>query len=427
MNGRHAVHALCAALAAAWLLLVVAPPAAAHGGAAEEASDFRSFFIDGAAACLQWDVLASDGFLELRSTCPGTVTVLGYEDEPYLEFTAAGVRENQNSPAAYLNRDPNANVAVPDRARADAPPDWAPRSSLPTYRWHDHRTHWMSSAAPQTGRDSGSVRVSQWAIPVELDDDGAGTFRYRLEARGELWYHPPLPWWIPIGLAVLPVGVALGLALLRRDEPDDPASDDPEPGGPGGPRAVRVAGLRSPALARPVAALLGLVIVLTVISAVDDVARGGQSAGQRITTGAIAAAVVAAGAWAAWRARRGDDTSFLALVGAALAIGWAFGMQHRPSLTASQLRTALPDVLVRLTVGLQLLIIVPAVIVLLVWRGRIHRLGRPTGRPVDGAPGADAPSERIGQAGPAGTTDASGTADASGTTDASGRRAAGPP
>jgi hypothetical protein len=383
MTRRHAVHAVAIALGVLWALLALAPPAAAHGGdGSEQASDFRAFFVDGAAACLQWKLLATDGYLELRSECPGTVTVLGYEDEPYLEFSAEGVRENQNSPATYLNRDRNANVAVPEHARPDAPPDWQPRSSLPVYRWHDHRTHWMNSAPPDTGRDRGSVRVSQWAIALELDDDGTGAFRYRLDARGELWYSPPLPWWIPIGLAALPTGVVLGVALLRRDDPED-----------GGVAPGR-------ALARPVAALLGSVVVLTTIAAIDDIARGGQSAGQRITAVLIAGAVLSASGWATWRARRGDDGSFLALVGAAVAIGWAFGVQHRPTLTRSQLQTALPDLLLRVTVGLQLLIIVPAVVVLAVARWRARDGG------AAGSPGAGGAARVAGSADtPAGAAD----------------------
>ena len=354
-----------------WLCVGLATPAAAHGaGTTGAGSNFRTLFTDPAADCLTWTVLNDDGYLSLRSRCPGTVTVLGYEDEPYLEFSEAGVRENRNSPASYLNRDPNANVKVPPSANANAPPDWVNRSGLSTYRWHDHRTHWMSSRPPET--DASSALVNEWSIPLRFDDDGTGEFVYLLEARGELWYYAPLGWWIPITFAAVPVVGALTIGLLRV----------PTAGGDG---RVR----RWPELAGPLAALVAFVGALTAADVTDDVFAAGQTAGGRATDVAIASVVLGLCAWAAWRARRGDDLAFTLLVAAGIAVAWVYGWPHRNALSASQLRTALPDLLVRFTAALQLLIVVPCIIGFVAWRWTQRRTTPATGPDADAAGSVD--------------------------------------
>ncbi|MCC6435943.1 MAG: hypothetical protein IT196_12990 [Acidimicrobiales bacterium] len=343
---------VAAVLLCLWLLWSMAPPAAAHGAdAGTTGSNFRTVFTDPGAECLQWEVLAADGYVQLRSTCPGVVTVLGYADEPYLELSVDGVRENRNSPAAYLNRDPRAKVTVPESADPSAEPDWVPRRGLPSYRWHDHRTHWMVDTPPDV--QGGTTKVAEWAIPVRFDDDGTGAFVYLIEARGELWYSPPLPWWIPITAAAVPCLVVVAYALLRVD-----------------PSAVERRRPTGRALARPVVGLLGAIAVLTLIGVVDDTLQPGQSGGERLVALLVAAIVLLGGGAALWRARVGDDTGFLALVGAGFALSWAYGWEHRPLLSSSQLLSDLPDLLVRLTAALQVLAVVPAVIVAAVWRWR---------------------------------------------------------
>lgn len=352
--------ALAALLLTAWLLIGLAPPAAAHGGATGTSSNFRTVFLDPGADCLDWEVLGAEGYVQVHSTCAAVVTVLGYQDEPYLEITQDGVRENRRSPAAYLNRDARANVTVPDTADATAPPEWVPRRGLPSYRWHDHRTHWMVDTPPETG--TGTTKVADWAIPLLFDDDGSGAFVYEVEARGELYYSPPLPWWIAISIASLPCVAVLAYALLRLD--------------PTGLDRRRPTGT---ALARPVVALLGAILFLTLIGVVDDALQEGQTGSQRTVALVVAALVLVGGSGALWRARRGDDTGFLALVGAGFAVSWVYGWEHRPFLSASQIDSLLPDLLVRVTAGLQLLAVVPTLVVAAVWRWR--------SRPAAGAPG----------------------------------------
>lgn len=350
-----AVLALIAALS-----IGLATPAGAHAGDGTSGSNFRTVFTDPATDCLTWTVYDDDGYLGLRSTCGGTVTVLGYEDEPYLRFSAAGVEENRNSPAAYLNLDPQANVTVPPTANAAADPDWVMRSSLPTYRWHDHRTHWMNDQPPQT--DARMVRVSEWTIPLVFDDDGTGAFIYQLEAKGELWYSAPLPWWIPLSLAAVPLGCVVVFALRRGlARPEGQVT-------------------RLPQLAGPIALLLAVIAGLTALTAIDDLVQAGRVQDPRLVAALTLVIVVGAVGWAVARGRKGDDTAFLALVGAGVALSWAYGWVDRSVLSASFLRTGLPDLALRVVVAMQLLAALPPLVALAAWHWQ-RRRGRAVASP----------------------------------------------
>lgn len=312
------------------LAVALAPPAAAHIAGAT--TNFRSFFTNGGSECLAWSVLSGDGFLRLRSSCAATVTVLGYEGEPYLQFSPAfGVRENRNSPAAYLNRDARADVEIPAGVTADAAPDWVSRGGLTSMIWHDHRTHWMASSPPRT--QARTTRINTWSIPMQFDEDGTGVFVYGIEATGELWYdRPEVAWW-SVALAAAAATAVLAAGLGRRRVDTAATVDRP--------------------LARVVAFAVGAVSLLTVAGVVDDLQLDGQTAGRRTVDVIVAVVVLGAAAWAVWRARRGDRGGFVALVVAGAALAGAFGWRNRAQLSASQLLGSLPDPLIRLTTALQ--------------------------------------------------------------------------
>jgi len=217
-TGRRPAVLVVALVLVAWLVGVAAPPAGAHTG--NGGSNFRTTFTDPGAACLHWSVAGADGFVSLRSDCPGTVVVLGYQDEPYLELSAGGVRENRNSPATYLNADARGNSPVPSTVDAGAAPDWQQRADRPEYRWHDHRTHWMSGLPPETG--GRAAVVLDWTIPVELAGEGPGATAVRVAAAGELFYAPPLGPWVPLVLAGVPVVAVAVLAAAGGARPRPP-------------------------------------------------------------------------------------------------------------------------------------------------------------------------------------------------------------
>ena len=121
--------------------------ALAHNGTGGSSSDYRIEIEGwkGDHTGIQLRVVELGNRLELRRTTASMVTILGYSGEPYLRLDAAGVAENVNSPAHYLNLDRFASTNPPATASADAEPSWTLLSTGSTVRWHDHRAHWMST------------------------------------------------------------------------------------------------------------------------------------------------------------------------------------------------------------------------------------------------------------------------------------------
>ncbi len=324
-------------------------PAAAHSGST---SEFRPIFTDPGAPCLRWTVLGGDGHVRLQSDCPATVIVLGYEDEPYLEFSPSGVRENRNSPAGYLNVDSRASTSVPPSARPEAQPDWVLRGNAPDYSWHDHRIHWMSDEAPSQA--GGLRKVADWMIPMWIDDDGpAGGSAHHGAARGELFYEPPIAPWTPLALAAATALGALVVALVRGLRRSD---------------RFRTA---NAALVRPVSALMGVIAGLTLVRAIDDLVRA-SGAGEPWKASAIVTVIITGGSlWAMGRSWRGDLGGVLALVGAGAALSWTFGQVDAALLRAPVLLSTMAPWFLRWVVALQLLAVIPPVVVLIVgWAAR---------------------------------------------------------
>jgi hypothetical protein len=208
----------CIAIAAT---LMSAQPVAAHGGSeADLTSDYRTRVtevpdIDG----LDARAVGIDGTIRLSWTGPGTLVVAGYEDEPYLRFDDTGVAVNMRSPAAYLNQDRYANVAVPAVADPTAEPDWQPAAPGNAYEWHDHRTHWMTRTPPpqaQQDPERSHVIYERWEIPLDIDglDDAIA---------GDLTWAPAPPLWPWLGLTVLAFLAATALLWSRAWRPSSAA------------------------------------------------------------------------------------------------------------------------------------------------------------------------------------------------------------
>lgn len=205
---------LCSLLALTVALAVVgAGPAAAHDRS-EDASNWWSTVVTAPdVPGADWTVYSGGVDIEIVNRSASEITILGYENEPYLRVGPSGVYLNRNSPAAYLNADRYADVAIPRRADADAEPDWHHVSGAVRYVWHDHRTHWMAPDPPRGVQQArGSTHLVQtWEIPV-LVDGAAQT------VTGELWWIPPPPAsrWL---LVVAALTVA-GIVVTARRDPD---------------------------------------------------------------------------------------------------------------------------------------------------------------------------------------------------------------
>jgi hypothetical protein len=186
--------------AAALLALAAAPTALAHQGN----PDFRSTItsVTPAAPGVHLQILNFDDRLELRNTSGLTVTVQGYNGEPYARVLGDGTVElNRRSPAFYLNQDRTGEAAVPASARAGAAPRWQVVDRAGRLQWHDHRIHWMGSGLPPQVKDKGKgAKIFDWSIPLQVGTSAAAV-------HGTLSYQPR-----PGGGA--PVGAIAGLIAL---------------------------------------------------------------------------------------------------------------------------------------------------------------------------------------------------------------------
>jgi hypothetical protein len=338
------VRRLLVALALASCSLVLAAlPAAAHG-VGGDASNYHSEVDGGVEPGLRWRVLGNDALLELRNESGAEVIVLGYEGEPYLRFDGDGVSENRRSPAAYLNVERFATVEVPDDADAAAPPRWQRVADGATYRWHDHRIHWMSSSPPAAIRGDLGQRhlIERWKIAHRVDGRPAtleGTLRW---TPSDSWW----PWYLGVG-AVTGVIVLLGLRSKPRAR-------------------------RWPALAHPVAALVLVATVGAVVHSVDDVISVPGSNGD--VAELVGAGLLALlGALTAWRGSRGDQVGFASLALAGVALAYLQGISDSTMFSLPELISGLPTFVTRLIVAASMAAGASAVAAaLLAWRAEAN-------------------------------------------------------
>ena len=204
-----------AALAVLAALVVTgARPASAHGtshGDGTVVTDYRyeitSFDpgVDG----IDLVFVGAIGHLQLTNRSGSEVTVLGYEDEPYLRVGPDGAFVNLRSPATYLNEDRDGSTGAPESADADADPRWERLSEDPVVRWHDHRAHWMTSTPAVVLSDPDSSHdLGTWTVAVEIDGR-------RVVAEGTTTW-VPAPDGDPWAIAIAGITIVATLALASR-------------------------------------------------------------------------------------------------------------------------------------------------------------------------------------------------------------------
>lgn len=213
-----------AAAGCATALWTVPTPALAGGEQAQgplndqgSSPSYRSLItsVSPSAPGLSLQVLQFSDRLQLRNRTGRTVTIEGYEGEPYARVQASGTVEvNQRSPAYYLNESFYGNVTVPASASAKAPPRWHVVDRTGQFEWHDHRIHWMSPALPRQVKDKAKrTLIFDWRVPIAV---GAR----RGAVTGQLFWTPessnaPVAA-IVIGGAIVVLGLLLVLVTRRR-------------------------------------------------------------------------------------------------------------------------------------------------------------------------------------------------------------------
>ncbi len=158
-----------------------------------------------------------------------TVTVYGYQQEPYVRMLADGTVEvNLHSPAYYLNQNFYGDVTVPASASPSATPRWSVIDRAGQFEWHDHRIHWMSPLLPpEVTNQAKRTKVFEWEVPIRVGAQPATIY-------GQLFWVPEEGTKTPVAAIVALVvivlgGVALVVVVRRRRKSATLPS-----GGPGG-------------------------------------------------------------------------------------------------------------------------------------------------------------------------------------------------
>ncbi len=188
-----------------------AGPASAHAvGGGPTASNYRTSVrgIEPAIPGVSVRVVDGGNQLELTNRGSQEVTLLGYENEPYLRVGPSGVFENEHSPSTFSNRSTTALKQIPAEFSADAQPDWRRISSQPVAVFHDHRAHWSGAdpAAVQRDRGKRQVVTPNWQVPIKVGD------KTSILSGSIEWVPGPSPWpWAAVAVAL----AALVLLISR--------------------------------------------------------------------------------------------------------------------------------------------------------------------------------------------------------------------
>lgn len=136
--------------------------------------NYRSYItsITPKAPGLSLEVLEFADRMLLRNHTGKTVTIYGYDGEPYARVQPNGTtEENVRSPAVYLNTSFYADVKVPSSASASFAPKWVVIDRTGQFEWHDHRIHYMSPVTPSVVKDkSKRTLVFDWEVPISVGD-----------------------------------------------------------------------------------------------------------------------------------------------------------------------------------------------------------------------------------------------------------------
>jgi hypothetical protein len=138
-----------------------------------------------------------------------TVTIYGYQEEPYARVLANGTVEvNLHSPAYYLNQSFYGDVIVPASASPSAAPRWSAIDRAGQFEWHDHRIHWMSPLLPPEVTDQAKrTKISEWEVPIRVGAQPATIY-------GQLFWVPEEGTKTPVAAIVALVAIALGGVAL---------------------------------------------------------------------------------------------------------------------------------------------------------------------------------------------------------------------
>jgi hypothetical protein len=172
-----------AAALVAFAALIPATSAFAHAGNPNYESVVRG--VTPPIKGFSVEVLSGDDRLAVTNKGSSTVTIDGYNREPYVRLAPDGtVAVNLRSPAYYLNKDRFSGGTPPSSANPKAAPDWRVVERSGRFEFHDHRMHWMAKTVPSQVKDrSARTKIFDWKVPLRAGAT-AGAINGQLFWRG---------------------------------------------------------------------------------------------------------------------------------------------------------------------------------------------------------------------------------------------------
>ncbi len=212
--------ALCALRAA-----VIPSAAPAHQGNPNFESLVRG--VTPQISGLRVDVVNGDDRLRVNNRGTQTVTIYGYNAEPYLRLSPAGtVAVNLRSPAHYLNQERFGGAQVPPIADENAPPQWKVVARSGIYEFHDHRMHWMArTTPPAVKQQSGRTKIFDWKVPLRAGST-SGAITGALFWRGSSGGGPSVAAWGGLGALALLGGASVVAVRRRRRDAGAPPREE---------------------------------------------------------------------------------------------------------------------------------------------------------------------------------------------------------
>jgi hypothetical protein len=182
---------------------------------------------------LQVQVLAFADRLQLVNHTGRTVTIYGYDREPYARLLPDGtVQLNEHSPAVFLNTSFYGGGTPPPGENPNLPPQWTTIYKTGAFQWHDHRIHWASPQLPPQVKDkSKRTLIFNWTVPISV---GARTGAIA----GQLFWNPSTSGasagaYIALGIVFVSAVVLVVVVRRRRRAgpggPAEPGEDQPTP------------------------------------------------------------------------------------------------------------------------------------------------------------------------------------------------------
>jgi hypothetical protein len=120
---------------------------------------------------LKLTTAGGDRYLVLNNGSGKTTVVTGYDGDPYLRFRPNRVVEvNLHSPSKYVNEDRFGTLQPPASAIPGAKPKWKVVATTGSYKWFDHRIHWMDKKPPAQVKDKAKkTKIFDWQVPLKVD------------------------------------------------------------------------------------------------------------------------------------------------------------------------------------------------------------------------------------------------------------------